>query len=119
MTKYICSKCEKEFKDSSGLSKHLLLKKVNCDGVIDTEYWLLKQIKKLHERYNELKIISELPDETLDFEEKKKILKAFYLKACNIKKLISESREHCPNISEEEVNKINKYIEACKTGEYT
>ena len=119
MTKYICSKCNKEFKESSGLSKHLLLKKVNCNGVIDTEYWLLKQISKLHERYKHLKLISELPDEDLDFETKKKILKAFYLKACNIQKVYNDNQETCPNITEEEVNKINKYIEACKSGEYT
>lgn len=118
MTKFICSKCNKEFKESSGLSKHLLLKKVDCNGVIDTEYWLRKQIKKLNERYKFLKTISEISDEEMSFEEKKKILKAFYVKACNIQKLCQENKEHCPNITEEELNIINKYIEACKTGIY-
>lgn len=118
MTKFICSKCQKEFRESSSLSKHLLLKKVDCNGIINTEYWLLKQIKKIHQRYKFLKTISQISDEEMSFEEKTKILKAFYVKTCNIQKLCEENREICPKITQEEVDILNKYIEACKSGEY-
>ena len=122
MTKFICTICKKEFKDASGLSKHLLLKKTRCDGVIDTDYWLRKQIYKLHERYKFLKTISEIPDEEFEYEMKKKILKAFYLKTCNILKIIEDTlksnRESIPSISDEDVSKLKNYIDCCKTGVY-
>ena len=118
MTIFICSICQKQFKDASGLSKHLLLKKTRCDGTIDTDYWLRKQIPKIHERYKYLKMISDLPDDQMDFETKKKILKAFFLKTNSILKVIEENRNVVPSVTEEDVDKLKTYVEACKTGVY-
>ena len=117
-TRFICSKCNKVFNNTTSLSKHLSLKKVDCNGTIDTNYWLQKQLKKQHERYNKLQAIAELDDEIINLDEKKKILKAFYLKVCNILKIIENNREVCPSISDDDVIKVKVYIQNCKTGDF-
>ena len=71
-TQFICLKCNKVFNNTTSLSKHLTLKKVDCNGTIDTNYWLQKQLKKLHERYRNLKAISELDDEIMNLDEKRR-----------------------------------------------
>jgi hypothetical protein len=71
MTKFVCSICQKEFNSCSGLAKHTTSKKMKCDETIDTNYWITKQIPKIHQRYDYLKMISELPDHQMDFDMKK------------------------------------------------
>ena len=118
MTKFVCSICQKEFNTCSGLAKHTTIKKTKCDETIDTDYWIRKQIPKIHEKFEYLKMISELPDEKMEFEMKKKILKAFYLKVNSILKVIDENRNLVPNVTEDDVNKLREYIQCCKTGVY-
>ena len=118
MTKFVCSICHKEFNTCSGLAKHISQKKTKCDETIDTDYWIRKQIPKIHEKFEYLKMISELPDEKMDFDAKKKILKAFYLKVNSILKVIDENRNLVPNVTEDDVNKLREYIQCCKTGVY-
>ena len=118
MTKFVCTICNKEFKDCTGLAKHISQKKTKCDETINTDYWITKQIPKIHERYKYLKMISDLPDDQMAFEMKKKILKAFFLKTNSILKVIEENRSVVPNVTEEDVDKLKTYVEACKTGVY-
>ena len=118
MTKFVCSICQKEFNNCSGLAKHISQKKMKCDETVNTDYWVKKQIPKIHERYKYLKMISELPDDQMDFDAKKKILKAFYLKTNSILKIIDENRNIVPSVSEEDVSKLREYIDCCKSGVY-
>ena len=118
MTKFVCSICQKEFNNCSGLAKHISQKKMKCDETVNTDYWVKKQIPKIYQRYNYLKMISNLSDEEMDFEMKKKILKAFYLKVISILKIIDENRNIVPSVSEEDVSKLREYIECCKSGVY-
>ena len=118
-TKYICLRCNKNFKDSTGLTKHITMKKVRCDNVIDTDYWLVKQIAKIHERYKYLIVVDEIDLTIMPLDEKKKILKAFYLKTCNILKIINDNLDICPSIKENDIQSLKVYIQNCKTGDYT
>ena len=118
MTKFICSICNKEFKDCSGLAKHISMKKTKCDETVDTNYWITKQMPKIHERYKYLKMISDLPDDQMEFETKKKILKAFFLKTNSILKIIEENRNVVPSVTDEDVDKLKEYITCCKSGVY-
>ena len=98
-------KCQCALNDINFLEKRIELDMNKSDEILRVVY----EVEQL---------LQNLSDEEMDFEMKKKVLKAFYSKVNSILKVIDENRSIVPSVSEEDVSKLREYIDCCKSGVY-
>lgn len=114
-THYICSRCKKQFLKLRQFKEHMA-RKYPCVIEYNTDYYCLKNIIKLRDKYKTIRYSAD--DDTIDFELKYKALVDFYDKANKLLILIETDRSLTPSITEDMVLELKSYLKNCKTGQF-
>lgn len=116
IVRYICSRCKKQFMKLRQFKEHMT-RKYPCVIEYNTDYFCLKNIIKLRDKYKTIRLYS-ADDDTIDFDLKYKALVDFYDKVNKLLILIETDRNLTPSITEDMVSELKSYLKNCKTGQF-
>lgn len=115
--RYFCNRCKTKFYNPNSLRKHLTMRKVRCDNVLDSNYYIIKHFNLCRDRYVNLVKISEIDDSIISFEDKKRVLTSFFKKANEVLKMVQDDTEN-KSLSEQEIYELEVYIQNCNSGNF-